>query len=142
MLRKWILVITLTIASFNVFSSVDINCRVRYQTETKVNTGTINGEIIGKQNVYVPRNSTKSWSIFYSVTVRFYSGEEFNELVGKVVYNQEAVIAAIEWADGSASFILTRLTCTDKLFTAEAITSNFKSTSGSDLDNRQWEIYF
>jgi hypothetical protein len=141
-IQSWFLVIVIALTSFNVSSSVDINCRVRDQSESTINSGSVSGGVIGNQNIYVPKSSTKSWSLYYTVMVRFYSGAEFNELVGKVAYGADAIIAAIEWPNGAANFILTRLTSSEKFFTADQITSNFNSTSGRDLDNKFWEIVF
>jgi hypothetical protein len=79
------------------------------------------------------------WSDVYTLKVHVLTGEDVNELLDKIVYDETALICFIKWSNGGSSLIeVNNYTTQDLIFSEDGLKE--KSLTGYDDEERYWEI--
>lgn len=138
MKNVFVIFFLVVISCFNCFSSVLLNCKVRYLTQIYHEPTYFEGTITGK-NLFTPGYYENIWSNFYQMDVMFYSGLEANSIIGKDAYSNNDILALVTWKNGSSNtIVLTKKTYSKVLSLTDF--SKIKSLDGIDSDQRTWNI--
>lgn len=125
------------------FSQFKPVCRVQYKYEIyhpgKPATY-YEGSRIGRQMVSPAQEAyyETAWSKNYTLYVSFYSGEYLKEISSKYSFNDNEIIAIIEWKDGGASVIRVN-NYTSKYKEIISLSKGIQLT-GYDQNERYWVI--
>jgi hypothetical protein len=140
--------------NINLFAATQILCKARYLYKVyhpATPPSYYEGKITGK--IPIPGTGTdayyeKKWSNNYTLNIMFFSGYELNELLNEDAFNDNSIIAAIEWNNGGYSTIIIKGYKTDlKSMTIKGIKYDkdgeiISKMTGYDEEGRFWEIYF
>ena len=145
-LRKILLIIFL-LYCYDSFAYTEILCRARYLYQRYNEPVYYKGSTIG--NVLIRNGSYENvWSNTYNLNVKFFSGFELNESLNKQAFQDNSIIALVNWDNGGRSLIIIE-TWTTKLKYLTEIEIKYNSDgvrisyiTGYDTENRFWEFYY
>ena len=144
MLKHFFLILLLIgFFSFKGYSQFNPLCyaRYKYQVYHPGKPATYyEGSYIGRQIISPAEDAYYEtvWSKNYNLHVSFYSGEYLKEISSNYSFNDDEIIAIIEWRDGGVSFIRVN-NYISKNKEISVMSKGIKLT-GYDQDERYWII--
>jgi hypothetical protein len=126
-MKKLLMIVALLLFSIASFADCIIGCHVRYAQQDE--------------------NQNWDWSETQPVYVHFYSGYELNKGTGESLFNDNSVIAVVEWTDGKYSTVVIKGWTTNSFHITEQDVLYDDATGlqipyykGKDLDGKLWYI--
>lgn len=93
------------------------------------------------QSCKVRYETSDGWSDYYTVEVRFLTGEELNAATETYRYRTYSTYAVIFWGKGEASVIKLNgyFSCGSEV-DRSCIVNTYRNLSGQDQEERRWEV--
>lgn len=155
-MKSILLLLVFIIASLNnyIYGFVEIPCTGRYQYQVyhpAIPPSYFQGSRIGQVPIAGTGQAAyyeTKWSNNYSLTIKFFSGYEINNLYGSTLFNDNLIIGLVSWSNGGYSLItiddweteLKTITKEEILFDTEG--NRIHQMEGHDDEGRLWNLYF
>ena len=145
---KQIICTFIVLININAYAGTEIFCNVRYLSVVYHEPSYYEGGTIGRVPIAGSEYSEKVWSNTYKINVKFFSGYELNEHFNNDSFNDNAIVALVNWENGGYTYIIIKGWRTNlKYMTEDEIKYNTEGEritymTGYDNEERNWEFYY